>query len=202
MNALANEFIDKMKNLDPKEYLYNIITYGISPTISGDKCATLINLSNKYRNSFSLWKKNKSEFIKNIPLKYYEVNITDENYTVLFYDTQLLENVLCEYKSAKFLEGEGYHNRGSISNLLDILRKNYENGCPHEIGLFLGIPLHDVLGFINNSGQNYLYCGYWKVYEDVKGAKNIFHKYDTVKKSVMKAISEGKNYKDIINILN
>ncbi|MBL4935287.1 DUF3793 family protein [Clostridium sp. YIM B02515] len=202
MNALVNEFMDKMNNLDQKEYLYDIITYGMAPTISGDKCATLINLSNKYMNSYSLWKENKKEFIKNIPLKYYELNITYENYTVLFYDAQLLENVLCEDKSIKFLEGEGYQDKGSVDNLLNTLRKNYGEGCPYEIGLFLGIPLHDVLGFRKNSGKNYLYSGYWKVYEDVKGAKMIFHKYDSVKKRVMKAVSDGKSYKDIIDILN
>ncbi len=200
MNALVNEFMDKMKSLDAKEYLYNIITYGIAPTISGDKCATLINLSNKYMNSYNLWNKNKSDFIKDIPLNYYEVNITDDNYTVLFYDAQLLRNVLCEDKSIKFLEGEGYQSKGSIDNLLNTLRKKYGEGCPHEIGLFLGIPLHDVLGFIKNSGKNYLYCGYWKVYEDVEGAKNIFYKYDSVKRRVMNAVSDGKSYKDIVKL--
>ena len=34
---------------------------------------------------------------------------------------------------------------------------------PHELGLLLGYPVEDVLGFIRNEGRNYLYCGYWKV---------------------------------------
>ena len=35
---------------------------------------------------------------------------------------------------------------------------------PHEIGLLLGYPPEDVIGFIENRGQNPLYIGYWKVY--------------------------------------
>lgn len=35
---------------------------------------------------------------------------------------------------------------------------------PHEIGLFLGYPLEDVKGFIENCGQNYKCKGDWKVY--------------------------------------
>ena len=35
---------------------------------------------------------------------------------------------------------------------------------PHEIGLFLGYPLGDVIGFIKNAGQNCKCVGCWKVY--------------------------------------
>ena len=31
---------------------------------------------------------------------------------------------------------------------------------PHEIGLLLGYPVEDVLGFIRYQGKNYLYTGY------------------------------------------
>ena len=31
---------------------------------------------------------------------------------------------------------------------------------PHEIGLLLGYPVEDVLGFIRHQGKNYLYTGY------------------------------------------
>ena len=35
---------------------------------------------------------------------------------------------------------------------------------PHEIGLFLGYPLGDVIGFIDNGGKNSRCTGCWKVY--------------------------------------
>lgn len=50
-------------------------------------------------------------------------------------------------------------------------------GFPHEIGLFLGYPLGDVRGFIENGGQNYKLCGPWKVYCNECEALKLFTKY-------------------------
>ena len=35
-----------------------------------------------------------------------------------------------------------------------------EHDFPHEIGIFLGYPLEDVVGFIENQGKNYTCSGY------------------------------------------
>lgn len=48
---------------------------------------------------------------------------------------------------------------------------------PHEIGLFLGYPLGDVIGFIENHGQNYLCSGVWKVYTNPEAAVGAFRKF-------------------------
>ena len=37
-----------------------------------------------------------------------------------------------------------------------------EADFPHEIGVFLGYPLTDVVGFIENQGRNFTCCGCWK----------------------------------------
>jgi hypothetical protein len=63
---------------------------------------------------------------------------------------------------------------------LNCLKKKFETyrQFPHEIGLFLGYPVDDVLGFVKNKGQNYKFCGYWKVYGNVEKAKNNFYCYE------------------------
>ncbi len=48
---------------------------------------------------------------------------------------------------------------------------------PHEIGLFLGYPSEDVLGFIRNRAGNSKMTGAWKVYGDKEKAERIFEKY-------------------------
>ena len=48
---------------------------------------------------------------------------------------------------------------------------------PHEVGLFLGYPLSDVKAFIENNGQNCLYCGPWKVYTNACEALRQFAKF-------------------------
>ena len=47
-------------------------------------------------------------------------------------------------------------------------------GFPHEIGVFLGYPLEDVIGFIVNSGRNYLCSGCWKAYGNEREARHAF----------------------------
>ena len=45
---------------------------------------------------------------------------------------------------------------------------------PHEIGVFLGYPLGDVVGFIENRGKNFTCCGCWKSYGDPDAAQKHF----------------------------
>ena len=52
-----------------------------------------------------------------------------------------------------------------------------EQDFPHEIGVFLGYPLADVIGFIQNRGKNFTACGYWKVYTDPTAAQAEFDRY-------------------------
>ena len=49
-----------------------------------------------------------------------------------------------------------------------------EADFPHEIGVFLGYPLHDVVGFIENAGRNFTCCGCWKAYGDPNAAQRHF----------------------------
>lgn len=62
---------------------------------------------------------------------------------------------------------------------------------PHEIGLFLGYPVEDVLGFLENKGKNYSYCGHWKVYSDVERAKKLFAQYDRCRNTLCRKICDG-----------
>ena len=48
---------------------------------------------------------------------------------------------------------------------------------PHEIGVFLGYPLQDVIGFIENKGMNSKYTGLWKVYGDRDESMKMFAKF-------------------------
>ncbi len=49
-----------------------------------------------------------------------------------------------------------------------------EADFPHEIGVFLGYPLYDVVGFIENQGRNFTCCGCWKAYGDPDAAQQHF----------------------------
>ena len=60
--------------------------------------------------------------------------------------------------------------------LCSICRPGWHKGehSPHEIGIFLGYPLEDVVGFVRNKGKNYTFKGYWKAYGDPAAAQARF----------------------------
>ena len=62
---------------------------------------------------------------------------------------------------------------------------------PHEIGLFLGYPLEDVQGFIENCGKNYRLCGCWKVYGDPQAALRCFARYEKCARVYLQCYQNG-----------
>lgn len=62
---------------------------------------------------------------------------------------------------------------------------------PHEIGCFLGYPPHDIEGFIEHGGQNYLLCGAWKVYADAERAQATFTAYKRCTHALTRAYQRG-----------
>lgn len=53
-------------------------------------------------------------------------------------------------------------------------RLNCGGEFPHEIGVFLGYPLCDVVGFIRHRGKNFTCSGCWKAYGDPAAAQRLF----------------------------
>ena len=72
----------------------------------------------------------------------------------------------------------GYHGT-ELDDLLAQLtyRLQTQSEFPHEIGVFLGYPLRDVVGFIQNKGNNYTCSGLWKSYGDPSEAQACFTCY-------------------------
>ncbi len=64
-----------------------------------------------------------------------------------------------------------------VFSLLHLAERLEENRFPHEMGLFLGYPPMDVLGFILNEGAHYKKAGLWKVYGDEAEAQKRFALY-------------------------
>lgn len=78
----------------------------------------------------------------------------------------------------EFLKKYGYENT-DVEEAIACLktRLNLEEKFPHEIGLFLGYPLGDVIGFIENAGKNSKCAGCWKVYCNECETMKLFEKF-------------------------
>ena len=86
---------------------------------------------------------------------------------VFVYRHDRLEQMLSDDAYQSFLAQSGYE-RTNLDDLLEQLaqRLRTQPEFPHEIGVFLGYPLQDVIGFIENHGRNFTCCGFWKSYGD------------------------------------
>ena len=86
---------------------------------------------------------------------------------VFVYRHDRLEQMLSDDAYQRFLAEAGYE-RTNLDGLLEQLaqRLRTQPEFPHEIGVFLGYPLRDVIGFIENHGRNFTCCGFWKSYGD------------------------------------
>ncbi len=86
---------------------------------------------------------------------------------VFVYRRDRLEQMLSDDAYQSFLAQAGYE-RTNLDDLLEQLaqRLRTQPEFPHEIGVFLGYPLRDVIGFIENHGRNFTCCGFCKSYGD------------------------------------
>lgn len=105
-----------------------------------------------------------------------------------------LEEDLNDEQANCYLKKLGY-NTDSTEEVLNFLKKRIctQDDFPHEIGFFLGYPPEDVVGFIENNGKNFKFCGCWKVYSDVNEAEKRFHMYRKCKDVYKKIYSCGKS---------
>lgn len=89
-------------------------------------------------------------------------------YLIYVYRQAPLSDILRQTEIRRFLSESGYPETDDLRQNLDHLsvRLCCEEAFPHEIGVFLGYPLEDVVGFMANKGKNYTCKGYWKVYGD------------------------------------
>ena len=134
----------------------------------------------------------------------YLIHECEEKATFLLYRRDDLEYYLRGDRVNELFSLLGYQEK----SLIDILRefskrysiyKSKKGSFPHEMGLLLGYPVDDVIGFIENQGQNYLYTGYWKVYSNLSNTMQLFEQYNQAKEKVVQMITQGLSVQNIIN---
>lgn len=159
-----------------------------APTLLGIKCANLISVAmdtgdvRGYRQEFE----NRSGLQMRVLCR------CRERMLLYVYHETLLAMQLAQPETMRFLEQFGYTDNMTICERLSHLAGRMQCGdFPHEIGVFLGYPLADVKGFIENHGKNCLLCGCWKVYSNPESAKQTFANYDRCREILCDKLQQG-----------
>ena len=80
------------------------------------------------------------------------------SFLIYTYRMKWISRILSEQADRDFLERSGYEVSNGFTGILRQLSERLclERQFPHEIGLFLGYPLGDVVGFIENKVVTYM----------------------------------------------
>lgn len=163
-----------------------------APALCGIKPASLFSMNSECFSSgcgkLSEWRR---DFVK---AKRYVVPLRKENgrFLMFVFDRNLLEEVVSDRENALYLSSKGYSFEKGFSGVLSQLlhRLAFNADFPHEVGLFLGYPLCDVVGFERNRSA-FKYSGFWKVYGDLDEAERKMKMYKTCSEVCMEMLDSG-----------
>ncbi|MBQ5430106.1 MAG: DUF3793 family protein, partial [Lachnospiraceae bacterium] len=121
---------------------------------------------------------------------------------MLVFKKEMLVTYIQKDEVRKFLKNFGYGSEG-FGAALALFQRRYEEfveqreNFPHEMGVFLGYPLCDVKGFIENKGNGFVLAGYWKVYGNVYHTRRLFKLFDDMKDDMVCMLSKGYTLEQI-----
>ena len=145
-----------------------------------------------------------SDLLEGGQVRHWLLSPAEERQVYLIYNRGKLKTYMETREVSVLLRLLGYQNKEFYKALEEVSRryKRYREGCrefPHELGLFLGYPAEDVIGFIDYRGRGFLYIGYWKVYGNPEEAKILFAAYDRAREKAVNAVFQGNSIKSIFD---
>lgn len=175
-----------------------VIAYHCAPALAGIKPANLVACQKSKIEKIheNLQRLNLQMNCRDI---YFEVLCECERRVlVLVYRKNVLEKTLADNEKKLFLNACGYPIEMSVETYINHLKSRMKNNeFPHEIGIFLGYPLHDIQGFLYHKNFGCLLCGEWKVYKDAENAKRLFKHFRNCRKALLKKVVSGKSLAQI-----
>lgn len=168
-----------------------------APVLTGIKTANLLIVEKSSAKSLSGVLEGERLFFRVL----YEMG---DKLVYLIYDKKKLLTYMKEPEVLRVFKLLGYQRVG-LEEVLEEISRRYESymknerSFPHELGLLLGYPVEDVVGFMVHQGRNFLYKGYWKVYENPEQTRQLFEAFDRAKERAVITIYQGDSIKSIVN---
>ena len=172
----------------------NIVFYG-GPTLVSIKVGSLFTIRKRdvpnYEECLSYFNEKLDKYgLEVVLLKERERSILVYVYSRMKLKRTLESNVIMNYLS-------NFNYSSDLQHSLEVLKSRMNNKeFPHEIGIFLGYPLRDVLGFL--AKEECLYTGYWKVYSNKQNALKTFKKYDQCIQTLTHKLDKGELIEEIL----
>ncbi|HOO27658.1 MAG TPA: DUF3793 family protein [Lachnospiraceae bacterium] len=194
MSRQVFELIRQMDIQDPEFQL----AFQCAPLISGLKISNLLVIRPEKLDEVK-------QILRNTDISYSVLSNTEEKAVILLYKQELLAAYLSMERVKKLLLRMGYR-ADTLDTILPVFCIRYrkyvreKREFPHELGILLGYPIEDVEGFIDHNGRDFLFSGYWKVYENMPAKERLFQRFEHVKETMLQMIFCGMSIVDIIDI--
>lgn len=175
-----------------------IIAYYCGPALAGIKPANIVachkdKISDIHKKIDELnYQMNKRDI-------YFEIVCECEKRVLLMvYRKKILQAALSNYDVQEFLKSYAYPENADVNVYMDILKQRLaEDEFPHEIGIFLGYPLHDIYGFINHKNEGCVLTGEWKVYENPEQAQRMFERFSKCRAAIARRMEQGLSLEQV-----
>lgn len=174
-----------------------------APTLAGIKLANIFTCD--YNNKNDLYKRivYYNKILNNRGINLDVIKFYHNKALIYVYNREQLKKYFLDKEVMDFLSSYGYKTSNIYKNIsLLKMKMRSSTSFPHEIAIFLGYPLKDILGYINNCGKNCLYSGYWKVYHNKEGALNTFDCYNRCREFYVNSFLRGNNILEIMDVYN
>jgi len=146
----------------------------LAPLVLGIKPSVLLNVSLEDQMQ---WKEFEELFTQQKKLKIKQIRKLNGRLQVIFYHMEMLDSVLRQKPIQDFLITLSYPEQYSLDSYLSLLKhKIISFKFPHEVGVFLGYPLKDVLGFMGLQPLPYRRTQGWRIYGDDTPSNEVFEK--------------------------
>lgn len=172
-----------------------LLSNNCAPTILGFKPSSLISVNKEEFNNFY-----KELFLmKSNKIKVKILSISKNKLTIFIYNLIELKKIINNVDNKKYLINHNYKNLTNLDLLIEEIKlKINKEGITPDIGLFLGIPLDDLIEF-EKGNKNYLLLGYWQVFHLKEEKERLFKTFDKCKSSLNNLLNKGKSIEFLLN---
>ena len=175
------------------EFEQVLVRHG-APTLAGLKTASMFwySFQDLEQTCEMICQWNDTFLQKGIRLDILKIN-RDRMLLYVYRETRLWKD-LEQPEARRILESCGYR-LGGMREILAHLRERLQDyqEFPHEIGLFLGYPVEDVRGFIENGGKNFCCSGCWKAYCRRQEKEKLFSRFRKCEAVYMQLFLKGRS---------
>ncbi|MDO4345375.1 MAG: DUF3793 family protein [Eubacteriales bacterium] len=165
-----------------------------SPTLASLKTANLFTYTFSSESSLRAYTDEWNRRMEEKGIRLWVLRIRDHSALIYVCRMSHLKRDLENPGVRFFLKKCGYESAEpeyALEHLKERLKK--EGDFPHEIGVFLGYPLGDVIGFIQNAGMNSKCSGCWKVYCNECDTVRLFAKYKKCREVYVRLWNQGRS---------